>query len=193
MVHEHRRKIKNYLINKEVQIPLIVITFAYTVLIVLTAEIMVMMPFIKGMFAPDQEVRQRSAQVFIETFNLIIPSILVIFVIFSLYQIWFSHRFCGPMVPLEKAIRRFSEKRLDTRITLRKLDFLKPIAETFNNSLEICRNDINEIKTCNTTLIGLLEEVIAADALSHEGDAEKLKEAARLAHMEKEHLDQFIT
>jgi methyl-accepting chemotaxis protein len=193
MVHEHRRKIKNYLINKEVQIPLIVITFAYTVLIVLTAEIMVMMPFIKGMFAPDQEVRQRSAQVFIETFNLIIPSILVIFVIFSVYQIWFSHRFCGPMVPLEKAIRRFSEKRLDTRITLRKHDFIKPIADTFNSSLETCGNDIDEIKNCNTTIIDLLEKVIADDAVSKEAAKEKLKEAARLAQMEKEHLDKFIT
>ncbi|HBH28485.1 MAG: methyl-accepting chemotaxis protein [Desulfofustis sp. PB-SRB1] len=193
MVHEHRRKIKNYLINKEVQIPLIVITFAYTVLIVLTAEIMVMMPFIKGMFAPDQEVQQRSAQVFIETFNLIIPSILVIFVIFSVYQIWFSHRFCGPMVPLEKAIRRFSEKRLDTRITLRKHDFIKPIADTFNSSLETCGNDIDEIKNCNTTIIDLLEKVIADDAVSKEAAKEKLKEAARLAQMEKEHLDKFIT
>ena len=152
-----------------------------------------MMPFIKGMFAPDQEVQQRSAQVFIETFNLIIPSILVIFVIFSVYQIWFSHRFCGPMVPLEKAIRRFSEKRLDTRITLRKHDFIKPIADTFNSSLETCGNDIDEIKNCNTTIIDLLEKVIADDAVSKEAAKEKLKEAARLAQMEKEHLDKFIT
>ena len=110
MVHEHRRKIKNYLINKEVQIPLIVITFAYTVLIVLTAEIMVMMPFIKGMFAPDQEVQQRSAQVFIETFNLIMSQYSGHLRIFSLYQIWFSHRFCGPMVLWKKRLDGLAKK-----------------------------------------------------------------------------------
>lgn len=193
MQSKQKRKLQNYLINKDFQLPLIIMTFLYTFLIVIITEIIIFFPSIKGMFAEDLATQYRSAQIFIESFSFIVPGIIVILFVFIIYQIWFTHRICGPIIPFTKALERLSKRRLNVKIQLRKQDFLKTLAEIFNDTFNTFRNDIVEIKRHNEKTGNLLEKIFE-NAKHLDNDTIKiLKEASNIVSIEKEKLNKFIT
>lgn len=60
-----------------------------------------------------------------------------LFLLLILWGIILSHRFAGPLERLEKELKDISEgKRHKHRITLRKHDDVKPIADAINNLLD---------------------------------------------------------
>lgn len=193
MQSKQKRKLQNYLINRDFQLPLIIMTFLYTFLIVIITEIIIFIPSIKGMFAEDLATQYRSAQIFIESFSFIVPGIIVILFVFIIYQIWFTHRICGPIIPFTRALERASERKLNVKIQLRKHDFLKSVAKIFNNTFNTFRNDIVEIKRYNEKTGNLLEKIFE-NAKHLDNDTIKiLKEVSNIVNIEKEKLNEFIT
>jgi len=162
----NHRKFRNFFISKELQLPIAIAHLAYIILVAAALIATVLSPFYTDIF--------KTGDLWASFFHFII----------------FTHKFCGPLVNIGRAIARISERDFTRKIYLRKGDFLKPEAQQINDMMKVLSNSVEIIKKENSLLLDDLEKSIQAYGKQAEIDAE-LKGFRDRAHRCRVQLDNF--
>ncbi len=80
----------------------------------------------------------------ISGYSLIILVLNVIF--FYIVTVYFSHRIAGPAINISQSLAAIQSGHLDTRITLRKADYLKEISQDINAVTEQFQHTIKQLE-----------------------------------------------
>ncbi|HOK57015.1 MAG TPA: hypothetical protein PKV21_04130 [bacterium] len=139
---------KKYLINKPVQFIFSGITIYFIIIaIILIGGLTYFITLNTILSQLELEKKIINAYEIIKNINILllkrigILMLLLIFLTFYL-EIRFLHRIVGPLYRIEKSLNEIIEGKSVEYIKLRKKDFLKPFAETFNKLIDY----INTIK-----------------------------------------------
>lgn len=137
--HEHKRKVRNYLVNPRFQFKFTVyfIVSGVAVVGILVALIYNKLKMAQDMLASPQ-ASPLALQAQLNTVMFDITTITIVtFVLFTLvsfiYAIIISHRIAGPVVAICKYIDDIKAGDYDTDRTLRQYDELKPIMDKLND------------------------------------------------------------
>ena len=187
----NHRKFRNFFISKEIQRPIAVVHLGYNILVAAVLIATVLSPFYTGIFTGDDLVAKHfSAKMFIVLLERLSIAAIVIMIISFFHFIIFTHKFCGPLVNIGRAIARISERDFTRKICLRKGDFLKPEAQQINDMMRVLSNSVEIIKKENSLLLDDLEESIQTYGKQTEIDA-KLKGFRDRAHRCRVQLNNF--
>ena len=187
----NRRKLRNFLIHKDLQRPMIVAHLAYLLYVLVAIIATILSPYYSDIFATgDLWAKHFSAKTFIVLLERLTLVSLFIVVISFFHFVLFTHKFCGPLVNIGHTIARISESDFTRKIYLRKGDFLKNEAKQINAMMKSLSNSIEIIKRENYLLLEDMEESIQACAKQPEIDA-KLKDFQDRANRCRVLLDNF--
>ncbi len=143
-----KRKIKNYLVQKEFQLRLILTNI---IVIITTVMTVLGVAFFQSMYkisvVPDIEGQADAAVEFLALFTYLLPSAILIGILFTISIILMTHRICGPIVNIVNTLKRFGEGDLDARIYLRGSDYLKQEAEQINKTMDTIASRLDKAKT----------------------------------------------
>jgi len=104
------RKLKNYLVNNDIQLRLVFTNMLYLLLIIVATMAMVLSPLYHDMFlATDLEIQFKAAQTFLLVTKRLIPSVIAMFTLIFLHQILITHRICGPLINFTKTFKKWRE------------------------------------------------------------------------------------
>jgi methyl-accepting chemotaxis protein len=169
----NNRKIRNYFISKEIQVPIAIVHLAYLILIAAVLIATVLSPFYADIFkSGDLMAKHFSAKMFIVMLERLSMAGMLTILISFIHFIVFTHKFCGPLVRIGRTIDRISEKDFTDKIYLRKGDFLKPEAQQINDMMRELSNSLELIKKENSLLLDDLEKSIQSHGKQAEIEAE---------------------
>ncbi|MBW2408372.1 MAG: methyl-accepting chemotaxis protein [Deltaproteobacteria bacterium] len=161
----HRRKLRSYFINKQIQLRLAITNLMYMILVVSVVILTVLTPFYLDSFESLELCRQYlSAKLFIVLLERLAIAVGVILLVAFIHQIIMSHKFCGPLVNFANSFKKMSKGDLSRRIYLRRYDFLKEEARQLNEMIDGFSNKIIEIKNENNLLVATLENAADTEA-----------------------------
>ena len=187
----NHRKFRNFFISKELQLPIAIAHLAYIILVATALIATVLSPFYTDIFKTgDLWAKHFSAKMFIVLLERLSIAAIVIMIISFFHFIIFTHKFCGPLVNIGRAIARISERDFTRKIYLRKGDFLKPEAQQINDMMRVLSNSVEIIKKENSLLLDDLDKSIQAYGKQAEINAE-LKGFRDRAHRCRVQLDNF--
>jgi nitrate/nitrite-specific signal transduction histidine kinase len=153
------RKLKNYLISKDIQLRIVITNFLYLCLISLVLILTVLSPYFYDIFNDDELwVQYLSAKTFIVLLDRLIIALPLIFVISFIHFIVLTHRFCGPMINIKNTMQEVARGNFTRKVYLRKNDFLKEEAATLNHMIDQLSGYFEDIREDNKTLLAMLEE-----------------------------------
>jgi methyl-accepting chemotaxis protein len=135
MMYRKQRKLKNYIIDRDLQFRVIAGSLIFMLLAVMTTLVVVLFPMIKGMFATDLEMQYRSAQTFLLLIRRLIPVVILLLLFYTVHLILITHKICGPMVNFSHAFLELKKGNLLRRIHLRPGDYLKNEGEKINEMI----------------------------------------------------------
>lgn len=188
----NNRKLKNYLIKKDVQLKIAISNLMYMLLMVAVIVLTILSPLYLDIFEPIDLCNQYfSAKMFIVLLERLAFSLVVLLIIAFVHQIVLTHKFCGPLVNFVKTFKRISEGDLTRKIFLRRYDFLQNEARQVNEMLDGLSSLVAKIKKENRLLLSMLEEAAGSGKPLEKPDA-ILKKAAAHAIQCREHLSKFI-
>jgi methyl-accepting chemotaxis protein len=151
----------------------------------------VLFPIYNDMLGSDDLwTKNFSEKIFIALLGRLPIAGLIITVISVFYFVILTHKFCGPLANIGKAIARISERDFTRKVYLRQGDFLKNEAKQVNAMMTTLSNSIATIKRENLLLIADIEESIQACDQQSES-ATKLKDLRDRANRCRLHLDNF--
>jgi len=128
-----RRKLRNFLINRDVQIKMAIFTSFEIVVAVGIILAVVLAPFYHDIFRSQDIFAQRDAAgFFVILLDRLCLAMIILFVVIFVTQIVITHKICGPLVNFGHTFGRIRQKDLTREIRLRKFDFLKPEAAQIN-------------------------------------------------------------
>ena len=189
---KNNRKLKNYLIKKDVQLKIAMSNFIYMLLMVAVIVLTILSPLYLDIFNSADLCNQYfSAKMFIVLLERLAFSLIVLLVLAFLHQIVLTHKFCGPLVNFAKTFKKISEGDLTRKIFLRRYDFLQNEAKQVNEMLDGLSNLVGKIKRENSLLLSTLEEVTAGDRPSEKTSA-AVKKAAEHANRCRRHLSKLV-
>ena len=137
MTLTYKRKLRNYLINKDLQLCLIRNNLFYMLLCVIVTVSILLYPLIHDMmFLPDIESQYHAAQTFLLLVKWLVPAILIVLVLFMGHTIIATHRICGPLVNFTHTFDRLAQGDLTRKVYIRKGDYLKSECERINLMIE---------------------------------------------------------
>ena len=158
----YKRRLKNYLINREVQLTIIITNIAYMVIIIVISMAVLLSPYLEGMFfSDDPEIQYQSAQTFLSLMERLVPAVLLTFLLVFVHQMLLTHRICGPLVNFAHTFRRIAEGDLTRKVVLRKGDYLREESEKINNMISALIVFIGNIRKGNAKLVTILEELLS--------------------------------
>ena len=73
--------------------------------------------------------------------EIFFTTVVVFFIFFSIFGLILSHRIAGPLVKLNKAIKKVIEGEDPKEIQFRKNDFFKEVADNYNESIKISKTE----------------------------------------------------
>jgi methyl-accepting chemotaxis protein len=153
------RKLKNYLIAKDIQLRLVLTNFLYLCLISLVLVLAVLSPYFYDIFKNDELwIQYVSAKTFLVLLDRLILALPFIFVISFIHFIVLTHRFCGPMINIKNTIQEVARGNFTRKVFLRKNDFLKKEASILNHMIDQLAGHYEDIREDNTVLLGMIEE-----------------------------------
>lgn len=107
--------------------------------------------------------------------------ILILGVVISIVSVFLSHRIAGPLYRLEKSVEEISKGNLSFRITLRRKDEVKELADSINGMIDTLSGRIQDIRlhtdAVRKALAGLSED-LAAEGAASERIRERLAKAS---------------
>lgn len=131
--NRQRRKLRNLLINRDVQIKMTIFASLQIVLAVAVILVVVLVPSYQDIFRSKDLYAQRyAAGFFVLLLNRVGLAMIILFVVIFVTQIMITHKICGPLVNFCHTFGRIRQKDLTREIRLRKFDFLKPEAAQVN-------------------------------------------------------------
>ena len=188
---QHRRKIKNYLIMKNVQMKIAFTNLIYMLVVIAIVLAAVLSPFYSDISQADELCGQYfSAQIFIVLLERLFVALLGLMVIAFFHQVLITHKFCGPLVNIFNSVRQISRGDLSRKIFLRKYDFLQHEASQVNRMMDNLSALIMEMRQENDLILATLDS-----ANNNRTDPEKLhaclNKATTHAQICQEQLSQF--
>ena len=179
---DDRRRLRNYLVNKEVQLKIVCINLVYMLIITIVTLIVLLSPILHDMLLSDDlDVQYRAAQSFLILMRRLAPAVVVMLVLNSLHQLFLTHRICGPLVNFAHTFKKISEGDLTRKVFLRKKDYLRAECERINEMVDSLATFIANVKGTNEKLISVIEEGVA----QIEDEETKTKMAKTLGTMEE--------
>ncbi len=188
----NNRKLKNYLIKKDIQLKIAISNLVYMLLMVAVIVLTILSPLYLDIFQSIDLCNQYfSAKMFIILLERLVFALLILLVLAFLHQIVLTHKFCGPLVNFVKTFKKISEGDLTRKIFLRRYDFLQNEANQVNEMMDGLSSLLAKIKTENSLLLSMLEEATGSEKAPEKTGA-ALKKAAEHAIHCQEHLSMFI-
>jgi hypothetical protein len=124
MMYRKQRRLRNYIIDSNLQFRVIAGSLIFILLAVMTTLAVVLFPMVKGMFSTDLEMQYRSAQTFLLLIRRLIPAVILLLLFYTVHIILITHKICGPMVNFSHTFLKLKEGNLLRRIQLRPGDYL---------------------------------------------------------------------
>jgi methyl-accepting chemotaxis protein len=188
----NNRKLKNYLIKKDVQLKIAISNLAYMLLLVAVIVLTILSPLYLDIFQSIDLCNQYfSAKMFIILLERLAFALFFLLILAFLHQIVLTHKFCGPLVNFVKTFKRISAGDLTRKIFLRRYDFLQNEANQVNEMIDGLSSLVAKIKKENSLLLSMLEEAAGSGKAPEKADA-ALKKAAEHAIQCRQHLSNFI-
>jgi len=160
MTLTYKRKLRNYLINKDLQLRLIRNNVFYLLLCVIATVSILLYPLIhEMMFSPDLESQYRAAQTFLLLVKWLVPAIVMVLILFMGHTIIITHRICGPLVNFTHAFDRVAQGDLTGKVYIRKGDYLKSECNRINLMIDGISGIINRLYTNHNQLLATLQSL----------------------------------
>jgi len=136
-VKGNRRHVNSYLINREVQLKMLSINWAYVLVIIFLTLLVLLSPLLHDMFlADDLDVRYMATQSFLVLIKYLVPAVGVMFLLSFAHQIVFSHRILGPLLNFGHTFERIAEGDLTRKVFIRKRDYLWKESQRINAMID---------------------------------------------------------
>jgi methyl-accepting chemotaxis protein len=189
----YRRKWRNYLINKDIQLRLAIYNLLFLLLAIGFVMAVALIPLYSNFQNPDNLWYQHfSAKFFLVIIDRLALAFIGIFAVAFIFQIVITHRFTGPLINFGKTFQKISQGDLTRKISLRRKDFFHSEAAQVNAMADALIESIVKIKNDNDRLLLILEE--AASGKWEEDQLEtKLSDAVKQAGRCKAHLAEIKT
>lgn len=159
---DNRRRFRNYLVNKEVQLKIVCINLVYMLIITIVTLTVLLSPILHDMLISDDlDVQYRAAQSFLMLMQRLAPAVVVMLVLNSLHQLFLTHRICGPLVNFAHTFKKIAEGDLTRKVFLRKKDYLRAECEKINEMVDSLATFITNVKGTNDKLISVIEDGMA--------------------------------
>jgi nitrate/nitrite-specific signal transduction histidine kinase len=153
------RRLRNYLIAKDIQLRIVITNFLYLCLISLVLVLAILSPYFYDIFNNEELwVQYLSAKTFLVLLDRLMIALPFIFVISFIHFIVLTHRFCGPVINIRNTIQEVARGNFTRKVLLRKNDFLKEEAATLNHMIDQLSGDFEDLREDNTALLAMLEE-----------------------------------
>jgi len=155
-----KRKLRNYLINNDLQLRLIRNNLFYLLFCVIATVSILLYPLIHNMlFLPDLESQYRAAQTFLLLVKWLVPAILIVLILFMGHTIITTHRICGPLVNFTHTFDRLAQGDLTRKVYMRKGDYLKSECARINLMIDGISGIINRLFTNHNQLLATLQSL----------------------------------
>jgi methyl-accepting chemotaxis protein len=179
----NRRSWKNMLINKQIQIRIMIINLLSMLVVVLINTAIMLSSSLCNIYYPDDSIWWQAIDLYALSSESLIFSMAAVFIIAVVSQMFISHKICGPLVNFTNSFRRMAKGDLTRKVRLRKNDLLTSEANQFNEMLSQLSVHIEVLKKDNQQLVQALREL--AD---NGNDPSGLENARRLL---QDHEDSF--
>lgn len=162
MAINNRRKIKNYLVNRDLQFRIIFMNLIYMFLIVVITVGVVLSPIVCDMFmSQDLGIQYRAAQDFLAAIKRLVPVGIIIFILISLHQVLITHRIFGPIRNFTRTFKRMSAGDLTRIVSIRQSDYMNVEMNKINHMIEGLSHLVFRIRNNYGRLISVLEEAMS--------------------------------
>jgi methyl-accepting chemotaxis protein len=184
MPHEHQRRLKNFFINRSLQLRLVFISLGYMAIMLGVTLSFTLLPVLRTMFeTADPHTQYQSAQTFLLLAQRLVPAVLVLFFLFFAHLVIMTHRICGPLVNFTHTFECMAEGDFSRRISLRQKDYLQDEAAVINEVLDNLHDQITAIQEENQLLMESLKK--AETNPSPEALAEAREQSERIHDLVK--------
>ena len=142
----NQRRWKNFLIRRDVQLPIIMANMAFLAIVFATLVVALLSPLYHDMLHADGLwIQNVSGHLFLILLRRIAIAMLLILVAASIHQLVLSHRFCGPLVNFGHTFERMARRDFSRKVYLRRWDFLKAEAGQVNAIIDRLNNDAGRL------------------------------------------------
>jgi signal transduction histidine kinase len=187
----HRRKWRNFLIRKDIQLRLVIYNLLFLLFAIGVVMATALVPLYMNFQNPENLWSQHfSAKFFIVIIDRLAVAFAGIFALAFIFQIVISHRFAGPLINFCKTFQKISQGDLTRKIFLRHKDFLHKEAWQVNAMVDALTCQIAKIKEENDMLLLILEGVASGKIKGDQLEAQ-LQEAVKQAGRCKVHLSKL--
>jgi hypothetical protein len=139
---QNQRRFKNFMIRKDVQLPIIATNLAFLGLVCAVLIAVLLSPLYHDMLsAEDLWVQHVSGNLFLILLQRIALAMLLILILATAHQVILSHRFCGPLVNFGHTFAKMVKGDFSRKVHLRKNDFLKAEASQVNAIIDRLNDD----------------------------------------------------
>jgi len=192
MALTYKRKLSNYLINKDLQLRLIRNNLFYLLLCVIATVSILLYPLIhEMMFVPDLESQYRAAQTFLLLVKWLIPAIVMVLILFMGHTIIITHRICGPLVNFTHAFDRVAQGDLTGKVYIRKGDYLKSECNRINLMIDGIAGIINRLFTNHRQLLATLQSL--NEQINDTQTKEKLESSLKIIRQDVEYASDTLS
>ncbi len=188
----NQRKMKNYVVRKDIQLKIAFTNLAYMVFIILVMIASVLAPLYFDTVDSNQICNQIiSGKLFILIIDRFIVSLFVIVSVGFCHQIFLTHQFCGPIANFSNTLRLLSQGDFTRKVFLRKHDFLKQEARELNGMIDKLTQAISDSRKANQEILTALDS-IASGNISADDQIIAVTQARRNAQECSRHLSCFL-
>jgi methyl-accepting chemotaxis protein len=121
----------------------------------------VLYPLITDMlFSTDSEVKFVAARNFLAIAKKIVPALIAVFILFTIYQLIITQRICGPLVNFTNTFARIAEGNLSQKVSIRKHDYLKDECKHINEMIAGLARIIERVTDDHKNLKANLEAIV---------------------------------
>ena len=162
---KHKRKIANYLINRNVQLKLATTNLFYMVLVIATVVLMAVFPFYHDIFSLEDLCSQYlSTRLFLVLTERMIVAMIFILVLAFFHQIFTTHQICGPLYNFSRTFECIKNGDLTRKVFLRRTDMLKNEAKEINEMMDGLTDIVERLKREHGLLSQKLEKAIQSSS-----------------------------
>ena len=160
MTLPYKRKLRNYLINNDLQLRLIRNNLFYLLLCVIVTVSILLYPLIHDMMLlSDLESQYRAAQTFLLLVKWLVPAILMVLILFTGHMIISSHKICGPLVNFTHTFDRLAHGDLTRKVYIRKGDYLQSECNRINLMIDGISGIIDRLFANHNKLLATLQSM----------------------------------
>ena len=189
-----RRKLKNYLIRKDIQLKFICINLLFMFLITFVTIFVILFPLIALMYQTDNlETQYQAAKSFVVIFKDLPIALGLVLILFLVQQLLTTHQLCGPLANFAETFEKIAEGDLTRKVNLRRYDFLNKEKQHINKLIDSLTCTIGSVKEEHHKFLSFLNEVKIETTGSGEQQKsrEALKAAVKQAQIVNERLSVF--